>query len=137
MPEQPNQQQKKIGEKPSSDLALELTRTNSRLRLIEDSVENIRSKLQITTENMLSSDRDIRGDIKVMTSEIDELNGKLSDMKEKIVSMISEIKKYSKKEDIIVLKKYMDLWEPLNFVTHAELEKAIAELINQQNNQKV
>jgi len=134
MPEQLPSLPKKRNKEPekSADISLEFNRLNSRLRLIEDTVENLRSKLQLTNENMLSNDKDIRGDIKVVTSDIDELKMGLTDIKEKIIEMISSIKDYAKKEDVLTLKKYLDLWQPLNFVTRDEVEKLIKEIIGEQ-----
>jgi len=135
MPEQLPSLPKKRNKEPEKavDISSELNRLNSRLRLIEDTVENLRSKLQLTSENMLSNDKDIRGDIKVTTSDIDELKMGLSDIKEKIIEMISTIKDYAKKEDVLTLKKYLDLWQPLNFVTREEVEKLIKEIIGEQS----
>lgn len=133
MPEQLPSLPKKRNKEPEkgADISSEFNRLNSRLRLIEDTVENLRSKLQLTSENMLSNDKDIRGDIKVVTSDTDELKMELSDIKERIREMISAIKDYAKKEDVLTLKKYIDLWQPLNFVTRDEVEKLIKEIIGE------
>ena len=127
----PMQEKRGRAPAPSAASAAEFSMATSRLRLIEDTVENLRSKLQLTNENMLSNDKEIRADIKVAISDIDELKRELEDVKEKIRSMIAEIKGYAKKEDFLVLKKYIDLWEPLNFVTRDEVEKLIKEMLEE------
>ncbi len=131
MPEESPPAPEKRGPEFSTTFSSELNRVQSRLRLIEDTIENLRSKLQLTNENMLSADKNIRGEIKVIISDIDEVKRELEDIKEKIRLMVAEIKKYAKKEDVLALKKYIDLWQPLNFVTRTEVEKLIKEILEE------
>ena len=50
---------------------------------------------------------------------------------EKMKMIIKELKLCSKSEDLTVLKKYIDLWDPVRFVTQNEVEKIIEEKIEE------
>jgi len=134
MPEEFSPMQEKRGREPAPSAAAsatEFSRVTSRLRLIEDTVENLRAKVQMTSENMLSADRDIRSELKAINSDINKLKMDIESIKSSISSMISEIKNYARKEDMVTLKKYIDLWQPLDFVTRKEVENIIKELLEE------
>jgi hypothetical protein len=44
---------------------------------------------------------------------------------EKMDLVIKELKQTAGIEELMVIKKYMDYWNPLNFVTQKDLDRAI------------
>ena len=48
-------------------------------------------------------------------------------MKRIITEVISELKNSARKTDLDVFKRYIDMWNPLNFVTENTVEKLIDE----------
>jgi hypothetical protein len=52
-------------------------------------------------------------------------------MKSKILMILKELQSGAKKEDIKVLQKYVDMWEPLNFVTRNEINEIIDEKLSE------
>ena len=46
---------------------------------------------------------------------------------EKIDLIIKELKLTAGKEELMTLKKYIDLWNPMNFVTQRDVERVIEE----------
>ena len=62
-----------------------------------------------------------------MNLEITELKRSIEEIKEKIELIIREIPNLAAKDELDVLKKYIQMWEPLNFVTRDELDKRLKE----------
>ena len=60
--------------------------------------------------------------VKLLTDEVSELKSQLSEIKDEMKLIISELKATAKKEDVEMLDKYINLWEPLNFVTQRDVD---------------
>lgn len=103
----------------------ELNNISRRLRVIEERYVGVRKKTQVTDQNMLENNKKMMTEMKASQQELDEFRKELDDMKEKFKIMISEIKECAKREDVQVLNKYINMWEPINFVTRNEMMKLI------------
>ena len=45
--------------------------------------------------------------------------------------IIKELKLTAGKEEVLILKKYIDLWNPMNFATQRDVERLVEEKISQ------
>ncbi len=110
-------------------LSNELSLVSRRVRVLEERYTNLRRKSQVTEQNMLVTNKKLVMDIKTLTTEINEINKDLDTIKNTLRQVIEELKKCAKKEEVKMLEKYINLWEPIKFVTHDEVEKVIKEII--------
>ena len=107
-------------EGPSVDISGIMNDVNSlsrRLRLVEEGSSNIRNMLQITEENVISKNRTLDTEVKTLTSDINDIRKEIHDMKDKIFMIMRELQTAAKKEDVKLLEKYVNLWNPVKFVT--------------------
>jgi len=133
IPQPPRQEPKKSifgGKEEASpniiaDVAGQVNNLSRTVKTLEDRFSTLHKKSQVTEQNMLSNDKKIIGDIKVMTSEMMDMKADLADLKEKLIMLVKELKMSATKEDVGVIQKYLGYWEPLNFVTRNEFEKAL------------
>lgn len=109
----------------------EITMLGRRLRILEEQYTNTRRKMQVTDQNMLSYHKKSMTDVKALNLEINELRHLLDDMNNNILLIIKELKLCAKKEEVNVLQKYINMWEPVNFVTRNEIEKILEELLSE------
>ena len=103
-----------------------------RLRLIEERYSGIRKKSQLVEQNMLKDSRDIYQEIKALNDRISELKGEISELNERFAKFSEEIKGSVSRAEFNVLSKYMDFWEPINFLTREQAEKIIEEVNKKQ-----
>ena len=61
---------------------------------------------------------------------IKEMKMDLEDTREKIELMIKELELCTRKEEFIVLEKYVDLWKIMNFVSKEDVLRLIKEYKN-------
>lgn len=117
-------------EAPPTDTRLneDVSDLSRRLRVLEERYTNIRSRIQVMDQNMLLHNKKQTTDIKTINSDINDLKKEISDINEKMNLIINELNDSAKKEDIEVLQKYINLWDPMNFVTRKEVEKLIKEI---------
>ena len=50
--------------------------------------------------------------------------------------IIKELKKTAGIEEVMTLRKYVDFWNPINFVTQRDLERAVETKLNEKNQVK-
>ena len=61
-----------------------------------------------------------------------DLKKAVESMDEKLVTIIKELKHAAKIGDVEVLKKYIEIWQPLDFVTRDQVEKIVKDFIAEQ-----
>ncbi|MBR9693227.1 hypothetical protein GOV07_04860 [Candidatus Woesearchaeota archaeon] len=98
----------------------QVSETASRLSVLEERTVNLQKKTQLTEQGLLEYERDTRVDLKALTQRLTELARKVEDVREKIDAMAGELGTVVKKHEFTVLERYMDMWEPLQFVTRHE-----------------
>ena len=106
-----------------------LTSIDRRLKMMEERYTNLRSNLKVTEQNMLGKNKTFFGEIKSLNVEMTEMKKELDDVKDKIVSLIKELDSFAKKDSYDILKKYIDLWNPVSFVTKNDVENIVLEII--------
>ena len=112
------------------EIAEGVTDMGRRLRTLEERYTNLQSKAQLTEQNMLSRNKHLSTEIKTLNSEISDIKKEINEIKEMMLSMINELKATAKKEEVRILEKYINLWEPVNFVTRNEVKDIIKEILN-------
>lgn len=115
---------------PAADTGLgeDISNISRRLRMLEERYVNLRNRTQVIDQNMLLHNKKQITDIKTIDSDINYLKNEINNVNEKIDLIINDLKDTAKKEDIEVLQKYINLWDPMNFVTRKEVEKLIKEV---------
>ena len=113
-----------------SDLVEQINTVGRRLRLLESRYTDLSRKAQVTETNMLNERKRFIGEIKTINSDIIELKREMEGIKNKMGMMISELEVFASRDELDALKKYIEMWEPINFVTRDEVEKIIEEKMN-------
>ncbi len=98
---------------------------SSRLKVIEDRQQNLRRKNQLTEQNMLNMSKKLSVDIKALSEELHETKKELDEILEKLLLFMKEVDKCAKKEDVRMLEKYLEFWNPINFLTREDAEKLL------------
>jgi len=123
--QQPKPDQEKMSIPP--DIIKEMDEIMRRIRLLEERYSGIRKKSQFTEQNMLKDTKDIFEEINLLNSSLSDIKGEVSEINEKIQKLSEEMHESVKKTEFNVLAKYLDFWQPLNFLTREEAKKLINE----------
>jgi len=100
---------------------------NSRLRTLEERYSLLRRKTQVTEQNMLGHYKKATTDIKTALSRIQEIKNEVREIKEKIELIEKEIEQCAKKNELQLIHKYVNYWNPAEFVTKEEAKRIIEE----------
>lgn len=116
-------QDSKEDESPFGTISSSVTSLGSRLRVLEERYVNVRKKIQMTDQNVLDFEKDMKSEIKSLNQDLLEVKRSVSEINENLISMSSELKKSVKQSELKVLERYIDMWQPMNFVTKEELKR--------------
>lgn len=114
----------------------EMNNLARRLKVLEERYTNMRRKTQVTDQNMLAHNKKFMSEIKVIHSDIDELRKNMDEIDNKMLLIIRELRLCAKREELAVLQKYINLWEPVHFVTRREVEKILQELLESKKTER-
>ena len=114
-----------------SDVLVQVNELGRRLRILESRYTELNRKAQVTEKNMLAERKRITNELKTDDSDILDLKKDINDLKTKMDMVIAELKNFAAKEDIEAIRKYVELWQPVNFVTRKEVEKIVKEVLEE------
>jgi len=110
-----------------SDVLEQINSLGRRLRLLESRHTDLNRKMQVTETNMLNERKRFITETKTLNSDIIEVKKDIEGVKNKMDLIVNDLKNFAAKDEIETLKKYIEFWEPVNFVTRNEVEKIIEE----------
>lgn len=122
----PEQQQAYGGEQyGAQDQALiELT---NRIRVIESKNSLLSERMLVMNQNMIEEYKKIIREVKSLEGEISDMKNDLNNLKNIIKHLTEEARNFARKDSLKILEKYINLWNPLTFVTTAEVKKLVEE----------
>ena len=113
-----------------SGITTDVNTLSRRLRLLEEGFTNLRRFFQITEENIIAKNKHFSAEIKTLTSDVNEVRKEIQEMKDKLILVIRELQSVARKEEVKVLERYINLWNPIKFVTQNEVEQIINEVLD-------
>lgn len=113
-----------------SGMTADVNTLSRRLRLLEEASTNMRRFFQITEENIIAKNKHFSSEVKTINSDIIEIRKEVQEVRDKLGLVIKELQSVARKEEVKVLEKYINLWNPIKFVTQGEVEEIIKETLN-------
>jgi len=112
-----------------SGIQKDINTLNTRFIVSEERYNDLRRKLQFVENNMLTNHKKAMNEIKSLNADLSDVKRSIEAVEDKIVLLIKELQLGAKREDVDVLKKYVELWEPAKFATFNYVDKSIKEAI--------
>ncbi len=107
------------------DLVLNL---NARLRTLESRFGDFRELINFLRSNIQDLRKSLSEISKESGGEIRGVERRLDDFERSLEVLKNEVTLRAPKEDFDVLKKYLEYWNPTNFVTVDQLDEVLEEL---------
>ena len=96
-----------------------------RLRLLEERYSGLRKKTQFSEQNMLKDTKDIFIELKTLNETISDLKNEMIMLNEKILKLETEIGSSVNKSELNALSKYLEMWQPMDFLTRKQAEELL------------
>jgi hypothetical protein len=114
-----------------ADLSSQLINVSRRLRILEERYLNLRKKTQVSDQNMLSVQKNVSKELRATHDEMLEFRRDFMDLKDKVKLIVRELKTSAKSDELEIIKKYVNLWEPINFVTRGEVDTIVERAVKE------
>ncbi|MBS3172247.1 hypothetical protein J4438_01535 [Candidatus Woesearchaeota archaeon] len=118
---------------PAQDIYSPLNELGTRIRILEGKYTVTRERMLLINQNMIDHYKILTTEIKSMNEELREIKESLELIKETTRNIVKEMSFFARKEQMKVLEKYINMWNPLNFVT----EEQVLELIEKKRTKNV
>ncbi len=102
-----------------------------RIRISEERFGNLNRRNQLSDQNSITQFKKVNTDFRTLGDEIMEIKKSMEKIKSTMDLMIKELKLTAKKEEVNVLQRYINLWEPVNYVTQSEVEKVVKRILDE------
>ncbi len=99
------------------------------LRTLEDRYNNLGRKAQLTDQNMIHEHKKLNKELKLVDSDLIETKKELNDLAYKYDMILKELELRAMKKDVDLVKRYIELWQPISFIRKKDAEKLIDNLI--------
>lgn len=116
---------------PDVIISNEVKTMTRNLRILEERHNNLRRKSQVIEQNMLANHKRSSSKLKDVDQEIRELRNSIERIDEKLTIIMNYLEGCAKKNDVKVIEKYLDMWNPSSFVTRAEIPKIMGSVVNE------
>ncbi|MBI2109838.1 hypothetical protein HYT58_01540 [Candidatus Woesearchaeota archaeon] len=123
-------------EQEYADVQFIINDLSSRLRSLENKYNLITERLLVINKNMIDEYKILTKEINSNNSEIRELKTEIEKLKSTMHDLLSELEYFAKKEDVKVLEKYINLWDPLKFATEEDVERILKNRLKEVKNAK-
>ncbi|MBR9683226.1 hypothetical protein GOV03_01680 [Candidatus Woesearchaeota archaeon] len=94
---------------------------------VESKLNTLRREFDVLKEDSSKKYDKLVKEIKITNTDLMDLKREREKFNEKLDLIIKELKLTAGKEELQVLKKYIDLWSPMNFVTQRDVERIVEE----------
>ncbi len=95
------------------------------LKGVEGKLNNLIREVNVLKNDLSTKNQALKKDLKLAGEDILELKKSHDATLQKMDLVIRELKRTAGIEELMTLKKYVDLWSPLNFVTQRDVERIV------------
>lgn len=96
-----------------------------RLRILEERYTVLRRKGQLAEENFIRDMQELRDSVAVVEEEATALRRLLVEIDDKLDRFLEQAKNAAPREDLLILKKYIEMWDPVQYLTRQEAQRLL------------
>ena len=116
-----------FSQKEQPDISSILLSLDSRVRSSETRNLLLKERIEITDRNMIREYKKTLTEIKDINLEVKQIKNDISNIKDALKKVTKELDLFARKENLKILEKYLQIWDPMKFVTQEELREIIKE----------
>ena len=114
-----------MADQPQDNTQFLLADFNTRLRDIDERNRLIRERVLLIGKNLISSRQESEDELQEIKKENQEIKQDLEKIKKISNSLLSEVNKFVKREEILIIERMLKDFQPLEFMRKKDVEKLI------------
>ncbi len=92
---------------------------------VESKVNTLVREVNLLKNDYAKKNGELKRELKVLNDNLLELKRTQDQAQQKMDLVIKELKQTAGIEDVAVLKKYVEYWNPINFVTQKDIDRVV------------
>ena len=112
-----------------AELAQDSSFTPARLyvwvKSLESKVNNLLREVDVLKNDFITKNNALKRDLKTANEDLIDLKHQQDQLLQKLDMVVKELQKTAGAEEVMSLQKYIDLWNPLHFVTQNDAVRII------------
>lgn len=104
----------------------------SRLKVLEERYSNSMRREQLAEENALTFEKDLRSEIRALKQRMNETKKHASEIIEHLETLQEQVKNAAQKYDLRVVESYLNMIQPMQFMTRTEAKALLKEYKEEQ-----
>ena len=117
-------------------LATEVGKFSSRIRLLEQRSENLRRHLELLDNSLIEKHKTVVGEIRDIQDGMRSLRADIELIKDLSERVAKRMEALASKEEVKVLQRYVEYWQPLSFVTRSEVKSMMENILKERKTKK-
>lgn len=93
------------------------------VKALESKINNLNREFTLVKNDLIKRNNDLKKENKNLDKEIVDMKRQLEDSTKKTDLIIKELKQTAGSEEVQVIKKYIEFWNPMSFVTQKDLDR--------------
>ena len=117
---------------PQQEQPVDIAKLYLLIKGVESKVNTLVREVEVVKNDLMKKQQELKKDTKDFGGDLLELRREQEKSLQKMDLVIKELKNTAGAEEVITLKKYLDLWNPLNFVTQRDVERVVEQKLQHQ-----
>ena len=101
------------------------------LKSLESKINNLQREVTMLKDGFTKKNNETKKELKTINEDVIESKREKEKISEKLDLMVKELKRTAGIEEVMVIKKYLEFWNPVNFVTQHDLERVVENKLNE------
>ena len=106
---------------PANPSGTQLNEIATKLKLLEERYGVLRKKSQLSEQNLVELDKEQFSELRIVQERVTDLKRQVKTVLEQVSALSDEMQGFVKKEEFVPLQRYVELWQPIDFVTRKEV----------------
>lgn len=100
-----------------------------RIKIIEERIDTLRSHIELIDKTVIEKHKASISEIRDLQDSMRSLKADSDEAKELSERIIKRLEAFASKEEVKVLERYIDAWQPLNYITRSELKATVISIL--------
>ena len=127
-----------LGEKKSHETELlnqrvsgQISEIAARVRVVEDRIETLRTHINLVDQTVVEKHKTAVSEINDLQNSMRKLVADIDELKDFIERIEKRMQNLASSEEVKVLERYVDAWQPLKYIKANELKDAIIPILKE------
>ena len=107
------------------------------IKSLESKINNLQREVTMLKDGFTKKNNETKKELKTVNEDVIQAKREKEKISEKLDLIVKELKKTAGIEEVMTLKKYLEFWNPMNFVTQADLQRVVETKIKELEKKEV